>query len=214
MNESKHLKTMAMNVLKKMPNIVKPHDQTQLRVEIRTYKMLDLASSSQTSDDLIGYWTLDMSFGQFLIMKRLVRICFIIPHGNSDVERIVYMLGDILTRNRSSLDKQCGSAYFHQIMTSSKLMCHEVPITSGLRDCVLNARLSYHTRLKKEAEFQETANEVEKRRSFEEMLKAEQEKDRKLGKIKSRLEAINEKAMNASQKKEEAFQLMEQAQDS
>ena len=75
---------MAMNILKKMPNIVKPHDQTQLRMKIRAYKMLDLASSSQTSDDLIGYWTLVMSFGQFLIMKCLVRVCFIVPHGNSD----------------------------------------------------------------------------------------------------------------------------------
>lgn len=216
--ESKHLEAMAMNVAKKMPNIVRPDDQTQLRVEIRAYKMLDLGSSSQTlnvePDDLLGYWKLVMSVGQFPIMKRLVQACLIIPHGNSDVERIFSMLSDILTKKRSSLDQQSVKAltFIKSFMTSSKLMCHEVPITSGLRDCVLNARASYHARLKKEAELKEKANEDEKRRSFEERLKAEQEKDRKLGKIKCRLEAIDEKAMEASKKKEEAFQLMEQAQ--
>ena len=85
-----------------------------------------------------------------------------------------------------------------------------IALRSGLRDFVLNARASYHARLKKEAELKEKANKAEKRRSFEERLKAEQERDRKLGKIKCRLEAIDEKAMEAS-KKEGAFQLMEQA---
>ena len=75
-----------------------------------------------------------MSFGQFPIMKRLVQACLIVPHGNSDVERIFSMLNDILTKKRLSLDQQNVKAltFIKSYMTSSNLMCHEV-----LRDCVV-----------------------------------------------------------------------------
>ena len=70
-----------------------------------------------------------MSFGQLPIMKRLVQACLIVSYGNSDVERIFSILSDILTKNRLSLDQQSVKAltFIKSYMTSSKLVCHEVP---------------------------------------------------------------------------------------
>lgn len=204
--KSPNLEIWIMNIAKKMAHEF-PQDQlSQLRCEVRS---VGLQSKETDGEEVTCFWKRITTEFNVPLLRKLVRRCLVVPHGNADVERLFSKLTDIITKKRSSLDQQSiqALAFISSHMTAMQMTCYQVPITAELRDMAANAKAMYKRRLQ-----QKKMNEEEEgRERLREKMEETMQRNQKLKKIENDLMEIDEIQKEAAKRKKKAEEMEEEA---
>ena len=154
-----------------------------------------VSKKEERKESVNSYWADVCQNGMYPILKRLVRVGLVLPHGNAEVERLFSMLQDIFTKKRNSLDQHSLRAltFIKSFMTANNYQCHNFPITPALRDRVQNAKRSYQIRLKEQAEESERKAQDEKALKIQEMLNSAKEQSKKLKRLDADMEQVSQR---------------------
>ena len=204
--KSPNLETWIMNIAKKIPREF-PQDQlSQLRCEVRS---VGLQAKERDEEEITCFWKRVTTEFDVPFLKKLVRMCLVVPHGNADVERLFSKLADIITKKRSSLDQQSiqALAFISSHMTAKQLTCHQIPITPELRNMAANAKAMYKERLLK----RKLDEEERERENLRKKLEEELQQSKKLKKIETDLSKIEEIQREATMRKRKAEEMEEEA---
>lgn len=164
-------------------------------------------------ESVLSFWQRATSHLDVPILKRLVRYCLTIPHGNSDVERLFSMLSDIITKKRNSLDQQSIRAltFTKSHLQSRNMACFEVPLSEELRQMAQNANSAYKQRKNEEKMKLAEAERELTRKKIEEELQKERQQSTKLKKLEFDLASVEEKQKEATARKRKAEEMEQEA---
>ena len=170
-----------------MPHEFEETQISRLRCEVRSVAV-QAEKKKEEEEDITDFWKRITSDHNVPTLKKLVRMCLLVPHGNVDVERLFSKLSNIITKKRSCLDRRSiqALAFISSHLDASKVICCQVPITNKLRTMAANAKTLYKERLKQEKINEENEEREKRTKQLEAELQKEKEINKKNAKDRNR----------------------------
>jgi hypothetical protein len=175
-----------------LPTVISSEQIDQLLLEGEQYQLHSQDTADNNAKDILEHWKLTTQ-SKFPLLQALVRAMLVLPHGNSDVERLFSNLHDIITDKRNSLSSVTveALAVSRSYMRSHGLECHSFPITPSLLTAIQNSRHAYSIRVAAERKQAEENEAKQRERSLQEELQRQLAESKRLQSIAKRKEDVS-----------------------
>lgn len=159
------------------------------------------------------YWKEICEVHEVPMLRRIVRSCLCLPHGNADIERSFSQINLVMTKNRNSITSENLNKL---LFTRSHLVARNLePWEVEFNEELIKALQKAHSLMKSEKQKEKECEESRKRQAEIDDLRAALEVEKKLRKV-PRLEeeekSLLKEKEGIQEKRKEAEELLRKAQ--